>query len=65
LILYCQRTKSSTIASRLGYLLERKQLLKDPAPLKKMITTYVKLDTSSENKKMNSSWKLYVGGALQ
>ena len=65
LILYCQRTKSSTIASRLGYLLEQKQLLKDPTTLKKMITTYVKLDPASENKKMNSSWKLYVGGGLQ
>jgi predicted transcriptional regulator of viral defense system len=65
LILYCQQTKSSTIASRLGFLLEKKQLLKDNRPLKEMITSYALLDPEGDDKKLNSKWKLYTGGEIQ
>ena len=62
LISYCQRTKSSTIASRLGFLLEKKQLLNENSSLKEMITSYAMLDPDADTKKLNSKWKLYMGG---
>lgn len=65
LISYCQQTKSSTIASRLGFLLEKKQLLKDNTPLKEMITSYALLDPEGDDKKLNSKWKLYTGGEIE
>ncbi len=65
LISYCQLTKSSTLASRLGFLLEKKQLLQDDAALLQMITSYAKLDSNLEHQKLNSKWKLYTGGELQ
>jgi len=65
LISYCQRTKSSTIASRLGFLLEKKQLLKDNTPLIEMITSYALLDPAADNKKLNSKWKLYTDGEVE
>jgi predicted transcriptional regulator of viral defense system len=65
LISYCQRTESSTIASRLGFLLEKKQLLNDNSSLKEMITSYALLDPEGDNKKLNSKWKLYTGGEIE
>jgi predicted transcriptional regulator of viral defense system len=65
LISYCQQTKSSTIASRLGFLLEKKQLLKDKSSLEEMITSYALIDPEKENKKLNSKWKLYTGGEIK
>lgn len=65
LISYCQRTKSSTIASRLGFLLEKKQLLNDNSSLKEMITSYALLDPAADNKKLNSKWKLYTDGEVE
>lgn len=64
LISYCQITKSSTLASRLGYLLEKKQLLQEEKVLLQMIHSYAKLDPAIEHKKLNSKWKLYTGGEL-
>lgn len=62
LISYCQRINSSTIASRLGYLLEKKQLLNDNSPLKNMITSYATLDPDGDDSTLNNNWKLYMGG---
>lgn len=65
LILYCQQTKSSTIASRLGFLLEKKQLLNSNSSLEEIITSYALLDPEGDNKKLNSKWKLYIGGEVE
>lgn len=60
LITYCQQTKSSTIASRLGYLLDKKQLITKRKPLQMMITTYAKLDPQMKKKRLEKTWKLYM-----
>jgi predicted transcriptional regulator of viral defense system len=65
LISYCQQTKSSTIASRLGFLLEKKQLLIDKSSFEEMITSYALLNPEGDNKKLNSKWKLYTGGEIK
>ena len=65
LIMYCQKTKSSTIASRLGYLLDKKQLLTKRTPLKRMITSYAKLDPLMKKKRVDKTWKLYIGEKIE
>ncbi len=65
LIAYCQQTKSSTIASRLGYLLDKKQLLTNGKSLKMMITSYATLDPRIKKKRVDKTWKLYVGDRIE
>ncbi|MCK5344248.1 MAG: hypothetical protein KAR20_12630 [Candidatus Heimdallarchaeota archaeon] len=65
LISYCQLTKSSTIASRLGYLLDKKQLLRKRKPLESMITSYTKLDPKMNKKRIDKTWKLFIEGKIE
>ncbi len=57
---YCIKTGSSAIASRLGYLAERKGLEFKKEELKSMISTYAKLDPGRGDKRLEPEWKLYV-----
>ncbi|MFP4051031.1 MAG: hypothetical protein ACLFVB_04750 [Thermoplasmata archaeon] len=60
LLTYCKKTNNSTIASRLGFILDKKEIEFKRDELKNMIKTYSKLDPKKENKNLNSEWKLYV-----
>ncbi|MFO7992480.1 MAG: type IV toxin-antitoxin system AbiEi family antitoxin domain-containing protein [Thermoplasmatota archaeon] len=60
LIEYCELTGSSAVASRLGYLLEEKDIEFEKDGLKKLIDTYTKLDPKQKKSVLNSEWKLYV-----
>ncbi len=60
LVEYCTRTGSSAIASRLGYMLEKKKINFKKDKLKCMVTTYTKLDQGSEPSDPDPVWKLYV-----
>ncbi len=57
---YCLRTGSSAIASRLGYLMERKGLDFEKDGLKAMLRTYAKLDSGGGYSDLVRDWKLYV-----
>lgn len=65
LVEYALRTESSSIASRLGYLLEKKDMLPYPDKLKRNITTYAKLDSNKGKKNPNKKWKLYVNRMIE
>ncbi len=60
LIDYCKRTNNSTIASRLGYILDKKEIEFDREELKDMIDNYSKLDPKKDKIDLDSEWKLYV-----
>ncbi len=60
LIEYCVLTGSSAVASRLGYLLEEKDIEFREGELKELIDTYTKLDPKQKGSVLNSEWKLYV-----
>ncbi len=60
LIEYCELTGSSAVASRLGYLLEKKKIVFDKDRIKELIDTYTKLDPKQKESVLNSKWKLYV-----
>jgi len=60
LLEYSQITGSSAVASRLGYILERKGLIDESDVLQRMITTYTKLDPIGEKVNPDSKWKIYV-----
>ncbi|MFP4045935.1 MAG: type IV toxin-antitoxin system AbiEi family antitoxin [Candidatus Aenigmatarchaeota archaeon] len=55
---YCKRIGSSSLASRLGYMLDKKGL-KFPE-LKELVTTYSKLDPKGGRENPNSEWKIYA-----
>ena len=57
---YCVLIGSSAVASRLGYLLEKKNIVFDKDRLKELIDTYTKLDPKQKGSALNSEWKLYV-----
>lgn len=57
---YCKKTDSSTIASRLGYILDKKGIRFKREELKEMIDTYSKLDPKKEKTDLDSKWKLYI-----
>ncbi len=57
---YCELTGSSAVASRLGYLLEKKNIVFDKDRLKEIIDTYTKLEPRQKGSVLNSEWKLYV-----
>lgn len=61
---YCKKTSSSTIASRLGFLLDKKGIRFKKEGLKKMIDTYSKLDPKKDKTDLDSEWKLYVNRRL-
>jgi len=60
LVEYCKLTKSSAVASRLGYLLEKNDIKFDKNELKELVDTYTKLDPKQKRSVLNSEWKLYV-----
>ncbi len=62
---YCKKTDSSTIASRLGYILDEKGLRFNKEKLKDMIDTYSKLDPKENKTNLNSKWKLYVNRRIE
>jgi predicted transcriptional regulator of viral defense system len=64
LLEYSQRTGSSAVASRLGYILYHKGLIDDKDALKCMITTYTKLDPGGEKVNPDSRWKIYVNRGI-
>jgi len=65
LIEYCQMTDSSAVASRLGFILEKKGLIERGDELQDMISTYTKLDPLGENTNPNKKWKIYVNREIQ
>lgn len=65
LIDYCIKTKSSTIASRLGYILDKKKLIKNPKKLKKMVKNYTTLNPKKTKINPNSEWKIYINEVLE
>lgn len=68
IIHYCIKTKSSTIASRLGYILDQKKLItekKDTKKLKNIIQTYTKLDPTKNKINPNSKWKIYANRRIK
>ncbi|MFW6197135.1 MAG: type IV toxin-antitoxin system AbiEi family antitoxin domain-containing protein, partial [Thermoplasmatota archaeon] len=65
LLTYCKKTNNSTIASRLGFILDKKEIEFERDELKNMIKTYSKLDPKKENKNLNSEWKLYVNRRIE
>ena len=65
LVEYCTRTGSSAIASRLGYILEKKKITFRKDDLKCMVTTYTKLDVECEPIDPDPKWKLYVNGEMK
>ncbi|MGM0406280.1 MAG: type IV toxin-antitoxin system AbiEi family antitoxin domain-containing protein [Thermoplasmatota archaeon] len=60
LIEYCKLAGSSAVASRLGYMLEKKDIEFEKDELKELIDTYTKLDPDQERSVLRSEWKLYV-----
>lgn len=60
LIDYCKLAGSSAVASRLGYMLEKKDIEFEKDELKELIDTYTKLDPDQEISVLRSEWKLYV-----
>ncbi len=64
LIEYCQRIKSSTVSSRLGYMLDLKGLRFDEDALRSSITTYSRLDPQRDSMDPDSKWKLYINREL-
>lgn len=60
LVDYCARTKSSAIASRLGYMLDKKGLDFNDKRLKVLVNSYTKLDPEGRNEDLDREWKLYV-----
>ncbi|MFB6215640.1 MAG: type IV toxin-antitoxin system AbiEi family antitoxin [Candidatus Aenigmatarchaeota archaeon] len=65
LVDYASKLGSSSVASRLGYFLERKDMLIRSEELKSNITTYTKLDPSGERENLNKDWKLYVNRSIK
>jgi len=65
LIEYCKKTNSSAIASRMGYILDKKGLKFEKEEVKKIINTYTKLDPKEKKSDLNSEWKLYVNRRLR
>ncbi|MEA1994527.1 MAG: hypothetical protein U9N35_09095 [Euryarchaeota archaeon] len=65
LINYCKKTNSSAIASRIGYILDKKGVEFEKEELKKIISTYTMLDPKQEKSDLNTEWKLYVNRRLQ
>lgn len=61
LIRYCEMIDSSAVASRLGYMLERKGIQLE---LKSIIDTYTKLDPEKEMSGLDERWKLYINRRL-
>lgn len=60
---YVGLMNSSTIASRIGYLLEKKGM--EVEELKEMVTTYAKLDPKGERENLNKRWKLYINTEIE
>jgi len=64
LVEYCLMTGSSAVASRLGFILDKKGLIEVVGELQDMITTYSKLDPLGEKTNLNGKWKIYVNRGI-
>jgi predicted transcriptional regulator of viral defense system len=62
---YCEMAGSTSIASRLGFLLERKGIGIDKERIRSKISTYSLLDPSGRRENPNSEWKLYENAVLR
>ena len=60
LIRYSERTESSATASRLGYIMEKKNIGFDTERVQNLIRHYSRLDPTNEQKDPISKWKLYA-----
>ncbi len=61
---YCEKIGSTTLASRLGYMLEKKGIINDGRPLREMITTYTKLDPEGGRENPDPRWKIYANRGI-
>jgi predicted transcriptional regulator of viral defense system len=61
---YCEMARSTSIASRLGFMMERKGLNFDVEKVLSMITTYTLLDPSCGRRDADPKWKLYVNKVI-
>jgi len=64
LIDYAIKINSSSLSSRLGFILEKKGFDFDKELLKRSITTYSKLEPGKDSKTVNTFWKIYTEGDL-
>ncbi|PSG98654.1 MAG: hypothetical protein BRC29_00830 [Nanohaloarchaea archaeon SW_7_43_1] len=60
LIRYCEKTGSSAVASRLGYLLDQNEVKFNKERLKTITSYYCKLDPGKNNKNASKEWKIYA-----
>lgn len=61
---YCAIAGSTAIASRLGYLLERRGIRFDGERIRSLITTYSLLEPSGSRSGPDRRWKLYVNEVI-
>lgn len=59
LIRYAERLDNGAVAARLGYLLERKDVLEDDERLRSLVKSYSKLDPIGDRTNPIAKWKLY------
>lgn len=59
LIDYCERTGSSAVASRLGLILDKKDVDFGQEKLEKLIKHYISLDPQKPREKPVNKWKIY------
>lgn len=64
LIEYSQMMGSSAVASRLGYILEKKGLIDGYDALQDMITSYTKLDSGGEKVNPDRRWRIYANRGI-
>lgn len=64
IIQYAERLDSGAVASRLGYLLERKGLLDDRNRLQALVDSYTPLDQSGDQTNPIAEWKLYANVSI-
>jgi predicted transcriptional regulator of viral defense system len=65
LVRYCRRTDSSTIASRIGFLLDQNSINFDEKPLKSMLSHYSKLDPTKKQENPVEKWKIYANREIK
>jgi predicted transcriptional regulator of viral defense system len=65
LVRYTEKTGSSSVASRLGYILDQKNVGFQEARLQKLITGYSLLDPKMDRGNPDNKWKLYVNREVE
>lgn len=61
---YCVLMESPSLASRLGYMLERREIEFDRNRIEHLLTSYTRLYAKGEAVNLDRRWKLYVNGGL-